>query len=259
MFQAFALFAAQILCIGGFKVTGIPRKFYEELVTDLQLLVSQPVVMIPGLIELAKQFPGRLIVDDTSNPKYGLKRTTSILKLLSTNGFAPGYKIMLLLWDCNGQRFPIGFALWHKGTPSLNSLFLEALSLLRNRYKFKPISVSFDAAYMTDELAKRLTDYRWAFVSRFKKNRKLSNESIQKGIPRGYGAKTGFLRNGTTVKVFRNAKFFLVSNRMKWPREKAFSEYKIRWAIEETFRILKTCLHLNGWPSAPCYAGTHNL
>jgi len=246
MFQAFALVASQILSVGGFKVTEIPRKIYAELVTALQLLVSQPIVMIPGLIELAMNSKGRLLVDDTSNPKYGLTHSVSILKLLSTSGYSPGYKILLLLWECNGKRFPIGFALWHKGTAPLTSLFLQALSLLRNRYQLRPISVSFDAAYMTDEIAKRLDDYNWAFVSRFKKNRKLSGTSIRHLIPRGYGTTGGYLENGTKVKVVRKAKFFLVFNRMSWSKEKAFSEYKVRWLIEETFRILKTCLHLNG-------------
>jgi hypothetical protein len=246
MFEIFTLIAMQILSIGGFKVTEIPRKIYQELLTALQSILEYEVIMIPGLIKLVKLLPGCLIVDDTSNPKYGMKHLCKILKLLPSNGFTSGFKIILFLWEAGGKRYPIGFALWHQGTKSLNELFLEGLSQLRNRFELKPKSVSFDAAYMTDIAAKRLTDYGWPFVSRFKKNRTLSGSSIRRLIPRGYGETSGKLKHGEKVKVFRRAGFFLLCNRMAWSVEKALSEYKIRWKIEETFRILKSCLNLKG-------------
>jgi len=246
MFQALYLFAKQILTVGGFRVGQIQRSVYTNLLTALQSLIEQPVVIISSLIELAKQMPGRLVVDDTSNPKYGLKNFSRKLKIPATNGFVKGFKIVLFLWESQGTRLPLGFALWHQGTPSLNELCLEGLSRIRNHFQLKPSVVLFDAAYMTDKTAKRLQDYGWPFVSRFKKNRKLSNQRIRAAIPRGYGTSEGHLSNGVKVKVLRRKHFFVVCNRMTWSSEKILATYKIRWKIEETFRVLKTCLNLQG-------------
>lgn len=246
MQQALSLYAKQMVSVGGFRVTKLSRNVYRLLLTALQSLLSQPIVMILSLIKRAKRLPGRLIVDDTSNPKYGLKRFCRKLKLLTTGGFAQGFKIVLFLWESQGIRLPLGFALWHNGTKSLNELFLAGISHLRNQARLKPEVVLFDAAYMTDRSAKRLEDYGWAFVSRFKKNRKLSGTSICRLIPRGYGQIQGFLGNGAKIKVLRRKGFFLASNRMLWDTEKLLQTYRLRWAVEESFRLLKSGLRLNG-------------
>jgi hypothetical protein len=66
-----------------------------------------------------------LIIDDTANPKYGLKRWARKIKIIGTSGFEHGYKILLFLWECPLGRIPIGFALWPKESRSLNELLLE--------------------------------------------------------------------------------------------------------------------------------------
>jgi hypothetical protein len=81
-------------------------------------------------------------------------------------------------------RIPIGFALWHKQSKSLNELTLAGLSLLRNRYPLKPEAVLADGAFSTDKLFKRLEDYGWPTVMCFRSNRKLGDGRISQQINR---------------------------------------------------------------------------
>lgn len=247
MIQAGVLFAKQILTFGGFKATRLPRWVFTVLLTAFSDMLAQEVVIMEPLLKLVKRSgKGILVIDDTSNPKYGLKNTARKLKILNTSGYADGYKILLFLWECKLGRIPIGFALWHKESRSLNELALEGLSLLRNRYAFKPEAVLADGAFSTDKMLKRLEDYGWPTVMRFNRRRKLENSRLTGLIPRGYGDLQGRLKNGVKVKVFRRKSRFFVCNRMLWKMQKAITLYKRRWKIEETFRALKTCLPLKG-------------
>lgn len=246
MIQYAYVFAKQILSSGGFKVKHLPVWVIRALLTGFLSVLSQEVVIIEPLLKLAKKMgEGVLIVDDTTNPKYGLKNLTRRLKIITNGGFRDGYKILLFLWECPIGRIPIGFALWHQGSPSINELALVGFGILRNRYRLRPEAVLFDGAFSTDKILKRLEDYGWPCTARFRSNRKLGNESITRLIARGYGNAQGFLKNGAKVKVFRRKSRFFVCNRMMWTMEKAMSMYKRRWKIEEVFRVLKSCLGLN--------------
>lgn len=247
MIQASVLFAKRILCLGGFKVGSLPRWVIPALLTAFSKVLTQEIVILEPLLKLAKRSgPGVLVIDDTTNPKYGLKDWTRKLKIVGTSGFEQGYKILLFLWECPLGRIPIGFAFWHKTSKPLNDLALTGLSLLRNRYALRPEAMLADGAFSTDKMLKRLEDYGWATVMRFRNNRKLGESRLNKLISRGYGSAQGRLKNGAKVKVFRRKNRFFVCNRMLWGMQKAVSLYKRRWKVEETFRALKTCLPLNG-------------
>jgi hypothetical protein len=247
MIQANVLFAKQILGLGGFKAGKLPRWVITILLTAFSRLLEQEIVILEPVLKLVKRSgKGVLVIDDTTNPKYGLKQWARKLKIVGTSGYEHGYKILLFLWECPLGRIPIGFSLWHKESRSLNALTLEGLSLLRNRYQLKPEAVLADGAFSTDKLLKRLKDYGWPTTMRFNRCRKLGNERLTRLIPRGYGHSEGFLKNGVKVKVFRRKNRFFVCNRMLWSMQKAVALYKRRWKVEETFRALKTCLPLNG-------------
>jgi len=246
MIQAFSIFAKQIVSFGKYKATKIPGWVFTALLTAFSQMLNQDVVIILPLLKLAKRSgKGNLVIDDTTNPKYGLKKWARKMKIVGTSGFEHGYKILLFLWECDFGRIPIGFALWHKESKSLNELTLAGLGLLRNQHKLKPQAVLFDGAFSTDKILKRLEDYGWPCVARFRNNRKLGKTGIQKLIARGYGDAQGYLKNGTKVKVFRRKNRFFVCNRMTWTMQKAVSLYKRRWKIEEVFRAVKGLLGLN--------------
>ena len=247
MIQASILFAKQILGLSGFKAGAIPRWAFTTLLTAFGEMLKQEIVILEPLLKLAKRSgKGILVIDDTTNPKYGLKEWTRKLKIVGTSGYEHGYKILLFLWECPLGRIPIAFALWHKETRPLNDLALTGLSLLRNKYTLKPEAVLADGAFSTDKLLKRLEGYNWATVMRCKRDRKFGGKRLDKAIARGYGSLQDRLKNGVKVKIFRRKSRFFVCNKMTWDMQKAVSLYKRRWKIEETFRALKTCLPLNG-------------
>lgn len=247
MLASFSVFVQQILLTGGLQVSRLPAKCYRELLTAAEQLSWKPIVLIDGLIELAKTVPGRLIVDDTSSPKYArLRGLTRKLFIPSTSGYCQGYRVLLFLWEAGGIRFPIGFALWHKESAPLTELTLQGLSLLRNGAKLKPLGVLGDAAFGTQEIMKRVTDYGWPGIFRAKKNLHLCDIAVKRRIPRGYGETIGTLENYTKVKVIRRKSHFLQCNRVSWEASEIRSLYVKRWNIEETFRILKSCLDLSG-------------
>ena len=247
MIKAMGLFAKQILGFGGFKATNLPRKVIPALLTAFSALLEEKVVILKPVLKMVKRLgKGILVIDDTSNPKYGLKRWSRKIKILHNSGYESGYKILLFMWECNRGRFPIGFALWHRESKRLNELVLDGLSLLRNRYAFQPEAVVADGAFSTDKILQRLENYGWPVVMRIQRNRKLSESSVKTLIARGYGEAKGFLKNGVKIKIFRRKSRFFGCNRMLWTMKKAIALYKRRWAIEETFRTLKTYVGLKG-------------
>ena len=245
MLNVFILFINKILTLGNLKLSEIPRKYYKELLTGLEDLKRLDTVFIPEFIELAKRSEGRLIIDDTNHPKYGLKNYTRKIKNLKTSGYENGFKLLLFLWETDNFRIPIGFALWGKESNSINDLALAGLSRIRNEFKLKPKVVLADGAFSIDKLVKRITDYGWAFAMRWRSDRKLSNQKIKKQIPRGYGSSIGLLPNSTKVKIFRRKNRFYETNRMLWTMQYIVKIYKLRWKIEETFKILKHCVGIN--------------
>jgi hypothetical protein len=240
-------FAKQLLVSGGFKVGEFPAKAYRELLTGLKDMKTCEVMILPGMVELAKAHPGYLVIDDTKNPKYGLKHCAKKLKILTNGATRSGYEVVLLLWFVPGLgRFPLGFALSHRETNTPAELALQGMGLLRNRHDLKPKAVLADGAFSTDDTLKRLTDYGWIFVMRSRNNRSVSGCAVKRLIPRGFGETAGFLKNGVKLKIIRDRKHFLFCNRMLLERQAIQALYRLRWKIEEVFRVLKSGLGLSG-------------
>lgn len=246
MIETFSLFAKQLLTFGGFRISDFPTKAYQELLTAIENLAGGQLVMLSAMIMLAMSCPGYLLIDSTNNPKYGLARFAKNLKILTHGGTRKGYEIVLFLWVVPGVgRYPIGFALSYKGTASAVQLALQGVSCLRNHYKLRPEGVLADGAFATDEMMKRLTDYGWRFVMRGRKNRRLSGHAAKTLIGRGYGQAQGVLANGVKLNVVRDRKHFLFCNRMLLERHVVQGLYRLRWKIEEVFRVLKCGIGLD--------------
>jgi hypothetical protein len=138
------------------------------------------------------------------------------------------------------------FALSHKGTDSPTELALQGIGILRNRHVLRPKAILADEAFSTDGTLKRLTDYVWTFVMRGRNNRSVSASAVKCLIPRGYGETEGFLKNGVKLKIVRDRKHFLFCNRMMLERQAIQALYRLRWKIEEVFRVLKSGIGLDG-------------
>jgi len=73
-------------------------------------MLEKEIVILEPLLKLVKRSgAGVLVIDDTTNPKYGLKQWTRKLKIVGTSGYEHGYKILLFLWECQLGRIPLGF------------------------------------------------------------------------------------------------------------------------------------------------------
>lgn len=238
-------FVNKIISFGKFKRSEISNKAYAQLLTSFQDMLKHDVVMIPAIINKLKYVPGKLIMDTTDNPKYGLKEITIKMKNLSNGGYSKGFKIILFLYKAGKRTYPMGFALLHKESETQEQLVLNALTRLRNEFRLKPQMTIADAGFSTLETLKRLNNYGWGFVMKAKKSYKLGNKKIKHQLQRGYGEKIDTLANGVKVKVVRRPNRVFVTNRVSLTWQEVLEYYDERWTIEETFRFLKSCIGLD--------------
>ena len=89
--------------------------------------------MIPSLIKQYKNVSGKLIMDTTDNPKYGLKKFAVKMKNLSNGGYSKGFKTVLFLYKMKDKTIPFGFALIYKGSKKQHLLFYDAIRDNRRR------------------------------------------------------------------------------------------------------------------------------
>ena len=200
------------------------------------------IVIFPALIRAFCKGAWSLIIDDTTNPKYGLTHVTRKMKILTNGGYSKGFKILLFLCVSEeGYRIPIGFALWMKNSPSMNDLALEGLSKIRNFYikHLKPQEILADGAFNVDKIIKRLKNYGWKFVMRSRADRKLDNRRVMDQIQTTYGSYVGLLGNGVKVKIFKRKDRLFMSNYLSWNNKEIADRYKLRWAIEEVSELLR--------------------
>ena len=238
-------FVNKIVSFGKFKRSEISDKAYGQLLTSFQDMSKRDVVIISGIIKKIKHIKGKLILDTTDNPKYGLKEIAIKMKDLSNGAYSQGFKIVLFLYKVGKKTYPLGFALIHKESKTQEELVLNELSRLRNDFKLKPEMVIADAGFSTLETLKRLNNYGWGFVMKAKKSYKLGNKKIKHQLQTGYGEKIDVLSNGVKVKVIRRPNRVFVTNRVSLTWQEVLEYYGERWTIEETFRFLKSCIGLN--------------
>ncbi|MEI7475098.1 MAG: transposase [bacterium] len=238
-------FVNKIISYGGFKRSEFSNKAYASLLTSVEEISKHDLVMISSLIKRYKNVRGKLIIDTTDNPKYGLKDVAIKMKNLSNGGYRKGFKIVLFLYKMEDKTIPLGFALIYKGSKKLEALVLKALSILRNTYKLKPQIVLADVGFSTQEIIKRLNNYGYGFVIKGKRTYSLDKKQIKKQIPRGYGSKIGKLNNGVKVNTIRRKNRVFITNRVSLTSEEVLQYYGERWKIEEVFRVLKSCMGLN--------------
>lgn len=146
----------------------------------------------------------------------------------------------------DGSRRVLQVCPWcAQGEYTKNELFRQALEVLF-REGLSPRRVCFDSWFASSENLNMLDTLGWLYVCRMKKNRYLNDHKIQ--AYRYWGAKSqcGVLRGVQhEVQVVKDGQRFLMTNARQQVNTSALkSWYKRRWAIEELFRELKQCLHL---------------
>lgn len=238
-------FVNKIISFGKFKRSEISNKAYEQLLTSFQDMSKNETVMISAIINKFKHVKGKLIIDTTDNPKYGLKEIAIKMKNLNNGGYSKGFKIVLFLYKVENCTYPLGFALINKESSTQEQLVLNALSRLRNEFGLKPEIVIADAGFSTLETLKRLNNYGWSFVMKTKKSYKLGKKKIKHELQGGYKSKIDNLSNGVKVKAVRRPNRVFITNRVSLTTQEILEYYGERWIIEEVFRFLKSCIGLD--------------
>jgi putative transposase len=195
---------------------------------------------------------GYLIVDDTVMEKAYARCLGEAAWVWSNKQqrIVFGVSVVLLVWT-NGQiRIPLAFRVWHQGGPSKYVLALDLLSYARNRLKCKPQFVLFDSWYPSKQLLKRIRDYGWYFVCQLKKNRRFEGKPLHRYLQQPYWQAVGPLAGDLKVRVVRYRRKYYVTNRLSLTAKEVRQHYKIRHAVEEVIRTLKSQLGLEG-----CQAG----
>ncbi len=165
----------------------------------------------------------------------------------SAGGYiTPAISVVLLLWTNGTLRIPIRFQLWNPDSGSHIDAALRLLSWARNRLRWNPRCVLFDAGFASQRLLKRIDDYGWPFVCRIPKNRKLGEKKLFQYKKQGYWHEIDYLSNGLKVLAVRRASKFYICNRVTWSAQGVIEWYGKRHTIEETFKILKGVCHWKG-------------
>jgi len=147
------------------------------------------------------------------------------------------------MWSNGIIRVPIAFHMKDpvKETHIDAALFL--LSWIRNKLKYKPMYVLFDAGFASKRLLKRIDDYGWIFICRIPKTRRFNGIQIRRYKKQGFWNDCGVLWCGVKVRAVRRADKFYICNRFNWSAKTIENCYKQRAVIEEVFRLLKGVCH----------------
>lgn len=191
---------------------------------------------------------GYLIIDDTVLEKFGYwvfgvnwvyssKFQKSIL----------GIHIVMLIWTDGRKRVPLGIKIWRN---SKQSKIVLASKLLRwaRKLEIKPQYVVFDSWYSAKKLLKLIRQYNWHYITRMKKNRKLSGKSLSQYWPHRFGHGIGMLAGQLEVLVVKDGNRFLATSDIALSVKEVKLIYTLRQQIEEVFKILKDQL---AWSKSP--------
>ena len=194
---------------------------------------------------------GNLLLDDTIVEK---PYSSSLLEASWTYSHSHkkvvfGVPIVLLVWQTETLRFPLGFRFWKKKGTSKIALALDLLSYARNKLYVKPDFVIFDSWYPARQLLQRIAMYGWYFACQIKKNRGFNEKSLKRQRWSPYQHAIGTLAGGIRVLVVRHRKKYFATNRMSLTPEALREVYKKRQGVEEVIKFLKSFLGLQGCQS----------
>ncbi len=152
-----------------------------------------------------------------------------------------GINIVFLALVVGNIRIPIAYKIYDKSKKK-TQLALDLLSYARNQLGLRSIFVLFDIYYSSKVILKRIKDYGWYFVTRIKKNRKVSGTIAKYFFCSPYGISRAKISNIDVILV-RHCKYYLITNRLSLTKDEIRGWYKKRSLIEEIFRELKCLFH----------------
>ncbi len=216
---------------------------YRELIEFFQKEINIQELLRKAWESIFTITEGWIIIDEIVLEKSKVGKYKKVKKRYKSAGgyITPAISVVLIIWSNGVIRVPIGFRI--RGEESHIDTALGLLSWLRNKMKFKPLYVSFDAGFASKKLLKRIDDYGWIFVCRIPKTRKFEGIQIWRYKKQGFWNNCGILWCGIKVRAVRRKDKFYVCNRLNWNAKIIENCYKQRAVIEEVFRLLKGVCH----------------
>lgn len=188
---------------------------------------------------------GCLIIDDTILAKpFGKNFVKASWVYSSCEDKAVfGYNVVLLAWTNGVITIPLAWRFWQKGGKSKTTLAIELLEVAKRKWRFKPDYVMFDSWYASKDILRKLQKWKWLFICQIKKNRVFDGKAIEQILTQDNKTHQGYLYDSVHVSVIKHdGKYFCTNCHIRISQIVAL--YKIRWKIEEIFRVLKTELKL---------------
>jgi hypothetical protein len=119
---------------------------------------------------------GVLVVDDSTLDKPRARHIGLVAHHWSGNHHAVvrGINLITALWSDGDRLYPCDYRVYHKAGDgkTKNDHFADLLAAAHAR-GFRPQAVLFDGWYASTDNLKRVRDFGWTFVTRFKGNRKV--------------------------------------------------------------------------------------
>ena len=134
--------------------------------------------------------------------------------------------------------------------PACSTIRLLCISAWATPFKCKPQWGLFDAWYPSKALLKRLRDYGWYFGGQLKKNRRFDGTPLHRYRQQPYWQAVGFLAGDMKVLEVKYRRKYYATNRLSVTAKEVRQHYKIRHAVEEVIRTVKSQLSLEA-----CQAG----
>ncbi len=183
---------------------------------------------------------GYLVIDDTTWARCGKKlEAVSYVwdSTLSKRVF--GMQVVMLVWTDGKWRVPLSIRIWHKGGKSKLKLAEEMLCEARRR-GLTPIFVLFDSWYSGESLLNLVESFGWQYITKAKRNRLFDKVRLEKSFRQRFGRRTGNLKKIRHLcLIVKDGKQYFLTNNLELTSAETKRIYRIRWQIEEVFRLLK--------------------
>jgi putative transposase len=142
----------------------------------LHRLEPDPATLWHEVRPLLDPAAGVLVIDDSTLDKPRAQHIAPVAYHWSGNHRAVvrGINLITLLWSDGDRFYPTDYRIYHKAGDgkTKNDHFADLLADARGR-GFCPRAVLFDSWYASTANLKRVRDFGWTFVTRFRANRKV--------------------------------------------------------------------------------------
>lgn len=247
-------------CVSLSKITNCSHDSLARILNQPKLN-WQTLLLSFRLRTFGKLRGGWLIIDDTVIDKKFAKVIENLSWVFDskTNKSILGLNIVLLTWSDGKRTIPLAIKVYQKSNGKTKiDLALELLNYA-HFIGISPEYVVFDAWYAADKVLKKIESFRWFFVTRLRKNRKLDGKKMTKVKPNPYWMVSGRLSGGILVSVVRHGSKYFATDNLSLTKSEVLEFYRNRWSIETVFRVLHSRLGIDQCQSFSLRAQTSHF